>query len=84
LWNYYLEDGKNAADVLFSNGSEKFAVEYDKFGKAKNEDDLVELNRLLSTNKKSGEEEGADGMKIDKKKKRKEKKKKKSEWGYDE
>lgn len=71
LWEMFQEDGKNATSALYDDGVLLKTVEYDRFGKPKNDLDLVELNDLL-TKKKSDDE-------SDDKKKKKDKKNKKNE-----
>lgn len=68
LWEMFLEDGKNASSALYDNGVLLKSVEYDRFGKPKNDLDLVELNDLMSK-KKAADEEGGKKKKKDKKKK---------------
>ena len=48
LWDYFLADGKNSLSILFDKGKELKVVEYYKFGKPRNEEDLIELNRIMS------------------------------------
>ena len=72
LWEYFLADGKNALSILFEKGKELKVVEYDKFGKPRNEEDLLELNRIMS-GQVLGEETKAE-KKARKKKEKAEKK----------
>ena len=67
LWEMFLEDGKNQTSALFDKGVLLKTVEYDRFGKPKNDLDVVELNNLLSKKKSSD----AEGSKKKKKKKKK-------------
>jgi len=78
VWELYLEDGKNANTVLYDKGVLLKAVEYDRFGKPKNDLDLVELNNLLN-NKKADDADGGKKKKKKKDKKDKEKKDKQKE-----
>jgi antitoxin component YwqK of YwqJK toxin-antitoxin module len=63
LWEMFIEDGKNQTTALFDKGIILKTVEYDRFGKPKNDLDLVELNNLMS--KKSADD--ASGSKKKKK-----------------
>lgn len=65
LWEFFLDDGKNSASVLYNEGIVRKAVEYDRFGKPKKDEDLIELNQLLS----KGKAKEGDRKKKDKKKK---------------
>jgi antitoxin component YwqK of YwqJK toxin-antitoxin module len=69
LWEMFLEDGKNQTSALFKDGVILKTVEYDRFGKPKNDLDLVELNNLMSK----------QGAEVSTKKKKKKKKKKKGD-----
>lgn len=71
LWDMFQEDGKNATTALYDDGVLLKVLEYDRFGKPKNDLDLVELNNLLS--KKKSDDASED------KKKKKDKKKKEGE-----
>ena len=59
---------------MFENGKELKVVEYDKFGNPRNEEDLIELNRIISGQREEVEETKAE--KKDRKKKEKAAKKK--------
>jgi len=84
LWDHFQADGKNALSMFFDNGEQLKVVEYDKFGKPKNDEDLIELNKIMSGQDTSGEETKAE--KKARKKQEKEDAKKKAEkekWGYE-
>lgn len=66
VWEIFLEDGKNATTALYDDGALLKSVEYDRFGKPKNDLDLVELNDLLSKKKS---DDASEGKKKKKKKK---------------
>jgi antitoxin component YwqK of YwqJK toxin-antitoxin module len=55
LWEMYQEDGKNQTSALFDEGVVLKTVEYDRFGKPKNDLDVVELNNLMSKQKSDSE-----------------------------
>lgn len=66
IWDMFQEDGKNATTALYDDGVLLKSVEYDRFGKPKNDLDLVELNDLLSKKKS---DDASEGKKKKKKKK---------------
>jgi antitoxin component YwqK of YwqJK toxin-antitoxin module len=51
MWEEFHEDGKNAKTTLYDKGSVLVVVEYDRFGKPKNDQDLVALNNAISKKK---------------------------------
>ena len=59
--------------ILFEKGKELKVVEYDKFGNPRNEEDLIELNRIMS-----GQVEGEETKAEKKARKKKEKAEKKA------
>ena len=73
MWDYFIADGKNSLSILFDKGKELKVVEYDKFGKPRNEEDLLELNRMMS-----GQVEGEETKAEKKARKKKEKAEKKA------
>ncbi|CAG5078649.1 toxin-antitoxin system YwqK family antitoxin [Parvicella tangerina] len=61
IWDMFQESGKNATTALYDDGVLLKAVEYDRFGKPKNDLDLVELNDLLNKKKSDDASERKKG-----------------------
>ena len=75
LWEYYLEDGKNQASVLYSKGREWKVIEFDRFGQPKNQEEFEKFNQMVA-NKEAIEaaETNRGKRKLKRKAKREEKK----------
>ena len=58
---------------MFEIGKELKVVEYDKFGKPRNEEDLIELNRIISGQALEAEEINTETKAEEKARKKKEK-----------
>ena len=76
MWEYFLEDGKSVASVLFSKGREWKVVEFDRFGQPKNQEEFEELNKMVANKEELEAQESKRGQRKSKRKAKKAKKKK--------
>ena len=73
-WEYYMENGNKQVFVLYSKGREWMALEYDRFGVPKNNDDVKKYNDMLNNKSEIEASETKKGRKRLAKRKRKDEK----------
>jgi hypothetical protein len=72
LWQYFLEDGKNQASILYSRGREWKVIEFDRFGQPKNPEEYEKFNKMVANKEAIEAEESKSGQRKLKRKARRE------------
>ena len=78
-WEYYQENGNKQVFVLFSKGREWMVLEFDRFGVAKNNDEVIKFNEMLKNKSDLEASETKKGKRKLKRQKRREQKAKDKE-----